>query len=285
MYHQVRMSVTALTTEHQMLGGKSVEKEINLMQWSSNVTYYVRLLSVYFSLTLGRNGQLSSQRIVGTFNWAMHRILSNNHWCQSNSISSAHLYYFCWRKTVGPNNFTLPTVRTVGVGVTCSLLLWKFCWTYRFWLPYSKNYWPVTTVVETFDSFVVATLLSFVGPTDFICWETKSVGPTKEMKVVPTNDWNNINNIRENTDIGILWELNTLSQIYPHWNWHSKLKLQQIQMQNVASVQFSQNANIWYQWKYLQHSSEPNPVGTTKELQQTGHNYLQHQQFVERQKL
>ncbi len=30
---------------------------------------------------------------------------------------------------------------------------------------------------------------------------------------------------------------------------------------------------------YLQHFSEPESVGTTKELQQMGHNYLQHQQF------
>ena len=50
----------------------------------------------------------------------------------------AHLYYFCWRKTVGSNIFRLTN---------------------------SKNCWPVRTVAETFDSFVEATFLTFVGPT------------------------------------------------------------------------------------------------------------------------
>ncbi len=53
-------------------------------------------------------------------------------------------------KLLGPTFLGSPTLRTVGVRVTFSLLLWKFCWTYRFWLPNSKN-----------------------------CWETKIVGPTK----------------------------------------------------------------------------------------------------------
>ena len=90
---------------------------------------------------------------------------------------------FVGGKLLGPTFLGSPTVRTVGVGVTFSLLLWKFCWTYRFWLPNSKNCWPFRTVVETFDSFVGATFLTFVGPTvlgPYYCWGDFSpfVGPT-----------------------------------------------------------------------------------------------------------
>ncbi len=46
---------------------------------------------------------------------------------------------FVGGKLLGPTFLGSPTLRTVGVGVTFSLLLWKFCWTYRFWLPNSKN--------------------------------------------------------------------------------------------------------------------------------------------------
>ncbi len=117
-------------------------------------------------------------------------------------------------KLLGPTFLGSPTLRTVGVGVTFSLLSWKFCWTYRFWLPNSKNCWPFRTVVETFDSFVGATFLTFVGPTvlgPYYCWGDfspfvgptifvsqqkspqrkegpKTVGPTKVRKVATTKE-------------------------------------------------------------------------------------------------
>ncbi len=51
---------------------------------------------------------------------------------------------FVGGELLGPTFLGSPTLRTVGVGVTFSLLLWKFCW-------------------------------------------TKIVGPTKDVKVAPTN--------------------------------------------------------------------------------------------------
>ncbi len=57
-------------------------------------------------------------------------------------------------KLLGPTILGSPTVGIVGVGVTFSLLLWKYCWTYKFWPPTVK---------------------------------TKIVGPTKDVKVAPTN--------------------------------------------------------------------------------------------------
>ncbi len=74
---------------------------------------------------------------------------------------------------LGPTFLGSPTVRIVGIGVNFSLLLQKFCWTYRF-----KNCWPVNTVVNTFDSFGRATDLPFVGPTvsgSQACWGTFSL--------------------------------------------------------------------------------------------------------------
>ncbi len=90
---------------------------------------------------------------------------------------------FVGGELLGPTFLGPPTVRTVGVGVTFSLLLWTFCWTYRFRLPNSRNCWPLRTVVETFDSFVGATFLTSVGPTvlgPYYCWGDFSpfVGPT-----------------------------------------------------------------------------------------------------------
>ncbi len=103
---------------------------------------------------------------------------------------------------MGPTFLGSLTVRTVGVGVTFSLLLWKSCCTYRFWLPNSKNYWPFRTVVETFDSFAGATFLTFVGksgteivgPTKGKKYlqhfsEPKSVGTTKELQQKSYNKW------------------------------------------------------------------------------------------------
>ncbi len=46
---------------------------------------------------------------------------------------------FVGGKLLGPTVLGSPTVRTVGVRVTFSLLLWKLCWTYRFWLPTTKE--------------------------------------------------------------------------------------------------------------------------------------------------
>ncbi len=60
---------------------------------------------------------------------------------------------FVGGKLLGPTFLGSPTVRTVGVGVTFSLLNWKFCWTYRY--NDSKNCW---TVEPAFDPFVGPTI-------------------------------------------------------------------------------------------------------------------------------
>ncbi len=89
------------------------------------------------------------------------------------SVSQHTFNTFVGGKLLGPTFLGSPTSKTVGVGVTFSLFLWKFCWTYRFWLPNSKNCWPFRTVVDTFDSFVGATFLTFVKHTlsYFLTWD------------------------------------------------------------------------------------------------------------------
>ncbi len=90
------------------------------------------------------------------WNWLMCQ-----KWCysldrfnkQSGTLNQHTFDTFVGGKLLGPTFLGSPTVRTVGVGVTFSLLLWKYCWTYRFWLPHSKNCWPVRTVTSNTNSF------------------------------------------------------------------------------------------------------------------------------------
>ena len=186
---------------------------------------------------------------------------------------------FVGGKLLGPTILGSPSVRTVGVGVTSSLLLWKFCWTYRFWLPNDKNCWPVRTVVETFDSFVRATFLSFVGPTvsgPQECWGDFSpcVGPT----------------ISGSQDFPVFclsysfrpsWQL---GRLFPfRWTYNFRLS----RLLGPLSRSGTKIVDPIKGKKYLQHFSEPKSVEMTKELQQMRYNYLQHQKIssTERQNL
>ena len=58
-----------------------------------------------------------------------------------NTQNIKHLIFitFIGGKLLGSAILGSPTVRTHGVGVTFFLLLCKFCWTYRLWLPTVKT--------------------------------------------------------------------------------------------------------------------------------------------------
>ncbi len=105
--------------------------------------------------------------------------------------------YFLWSSTLllllleencWAQHFRLPnrrTVRTVGVGVTFSLLFWKFRWTYRFWRPNSKSCWPVE------PPFVGPTISSqqHKGFNNLREGTVERHKSTKELNVAPTNKW------------------------------------------------------------------------------------------------
>ncbi len=101
---------------------------------------------------------------------------------QSLPGKTEHLYYFCWRKTVGPNFLGSPTLSFV---VEISL-------TYRFWLSNSKNCW---TAEPTFDPFVVPTISGqqhFKAPwtvvETFDFYLQHQQFSSVELKVAPTNE-------------------------------------------------------------------------------------------------